>query len=250
MPRQAAATQLGTGGDAHRGPRLGSSSGSAIGDLSRLAPNSTCAAGCRAWSTSGGAHVPPVCGAKLAGGLQVFGDQRGVLVGGFRLAASIAAARRRCTRHDRISAELRMRRRESTGDGSIFGCRCEPHLVDQLRHRPVRRGPRRSTGRLAARVEPQSDHRRGVQRSLGRRLEPVDACPDSGLDGGRHGRPRRLALQHVIRHARPSSTPRWANSRIISSAKNGFPAARVATGVVSPASEGSAPSNSADKAGT
>ena len=73
----------------------------------------------------------------------------------------------------------------------VLGARGEPHLIDQLRgeqlveHRiDAQRGEQ-------LRPEAGADHRRRVQRPLGRGGEAVDARLDGRLHGGRHARPRR-----------------------------------------------------------
>ena len=70
----------------------------------------------------------------------------------------------------------------------VLGARGEPHLIDQLRaeqlveHRiDAQRGEQ-------LRPEAGADHRRRVQRPLGRGVQPVDARLDGRLHRGRHAR--------------------------------------------------------------
>ena len=61
--------------------------------------------------------------------------------------------------------------------------------------------------------------------------QAVDAGADRRLQVGRHIDVVDVAAVARTRRVRPSSTPRSARSRTISSAKNGFPAARSTTAV-------------------
>ena len=67
------------GGDAHRVPS-GSSSGSASAILARALPTQPRRADVAVGRPRRGAHVPVEGGTQIPGGLQVFGDQRGVLL--------------------------------------------------------------------------------------------------------------------------------------------------------------------------
>ena len=91
------AAQHGAGGDAHRGA-VRVIGGQRVGDLAGPLPTDPRRSDVTVGRPRTGAHVPAVCGMAVTGGLQMFGDQRGILVGRFRVSLdSMAAASRRCT---------------------------------------------------------------------------------------------------------------------------------------------------------
>ena len=134
-----------------------------------------------------GAHVPAVGGVQLAGGLQVFGNQGRILV-----------HRLRRTFLDRggqapvplgaIGFQLRFvgHRADQRMAEGVLGARGEPHLIDQLR--PEQLVENRIDAQCGEQVgaEAGADHRRRVQRLLGRGGQPVDARLDGRLHRGRH----------------------------------------------------------------
>ena len=132
--------------------RSGSSAGSASATRrarSQLSPRRRDVAVGRPRS---GAHVPAVSGVQITGGLQMLGDQRGVLVG-----------RVRVTFFDRgghppvqlgaIGFELRFvgHRADQRMVEHILGLPGEPDLIDELGRRPSRQRPVRRPARSAGR---------------------------------------------------------------------------------------------------
>ena len=83
-PSPSGATQLGAGGDAHRSA-IGVVVGQRVGDLAGTLPARPRRGDIAPRRPASRAHVPRVCVAHLAGSLEMFGDERRVLVGGFRL---------------------------------------------------------------------------------------------------------------------------------------------------------------------
>ena len=84
------------GGDAHRGA-VRIVGGQRVGDLARPLPTGPRRHNVAGGRPRSGAHVPAVRGVQITGGLQMFGDQGGVLVEPMPArVASIAAATRRC----------------------------------------------------------------------------------------------------------------------------------------------------------
>src|SRR6185295_19140968 len=81
----AGAAQHGAGRDSHRGA-VSVVVGQRVGDLARSLPTEVRRADVAVGGPCAGAHVPAVRGSVLASGLQVLGDQRGILVGRFRAA--------------------------------------------------------------------------------------------------------------------------------------------------------------------
>ena len=76
--------QHGARGDAHGGP-VGVVGGQRVGDLARALPTQSRRGDVAVGRPRCGAHVPAVGGVQITGGLQMFGDQRGVLVDRFRV---------------------------------------------------------------------------------------------------------------------------------------------------------------------
>ena len=115
--RQAVAAQHGARGDAHRGP-VGVVGGQRVGDLAGPLPTEPRRGDVAVGRPRCGAHVPAVRGVQITGGLQMFGDQRRVLVGRCRVA--LLRSRRPgagAARRDRISAVIRRPPRGSAGGG-------------------------------------------------------------------------------------------------------------------------------------
>ena len=88
-------TQQGASGDPHRQP-VRVVGGQRVGDLARPPPTQI-----RRRDIAGGrprtrAHVPAIGGVQITGGLQMLGDQRGILIGQSGSRPSIAAPTRRC----------------------------------------------------------------------------------------------------------------------------------------------------------
>ena len=81
----AGAAQHGAGRDSHRGA-VSVVVGQRVGDLARSLPTEVRRADVAVGGPCAGAHVPAVRGSVVASGLQVLGDQRGILVGRFRAA--------------------------------------------------------------------------------------------------------------------------------------------------------------------
>ncbi len=124
---------------------------------------------------------------QLAGGLQMFGDRRRVLL--------YRPRRRLLDRGGQapvplgaIGFQLRFigdRANQRVAEG-VLGARGKPHLIDQLSLEQL----------IEHRIDPQcdkqfrpeagADHRRRVQRPPGRGGQPVDARLDGGLYRGRH----------------------------------------------------------------
>ncbi len=77
--------QHGARGDAHGCP-VGVLGGQCVGDLSGALPAESRRGDVAVGCPGRGAHVPAVSGVQLAGGFEMFGDQRRVLVGRVRLA--------------------------------------------------------------------------------------------------------------------------------------------------------------------
>ena len=92
----------------------GSSSGSASAITARTLPTDPCRADVAVGRPSAGAHMPAVGGMQFAGGLQVLGDQRRVLIG--RRRVTLLGSRLQdagAIRRDRISAVTRRQPRGS-----------------------------------------------------------------------------------------------------------------------------------------
>ena len=161
----------------------GSSSGSA---------SATCAARCqlaraavmsRLVDHAAGAHVPAVGGVQITGGLQVFGDQRRVLV-----------SRGGVTRFDRGGqppVQLGAIRLELSfvGHGAdqrmvehVLGLSGEADLIDELRRSPGRQRPGSMPSVSSrSRLNRRADDRRRAQGAFGLWVEPVDARGDGRL---------------------------------------------------------------------
>ena len=128
-----AAAQQGARRDAHRGP-VGVVVGQPIGDLTGPPPTRLRRGDVAVGRPGSGAHVPAEGRAQIAGGLQMLGDQRRILVGRARIAlfdrGGQAPVQLRA-----IGFELRLvgHRADQRVPKRVLGARGEPHLIDQLR---------------------------------------------------------------------------------------------------------------------
>ncbi len=77
------AAQHGARGNPHGRP-VGIIDGQCVGDLAGSLPGEVGGRDVAIGRPRGGAHLPAVSGVRFTGGLEVFGDQRGVLVRRFR----------------------------------------------------------------------------------------------------------------------------------------------------------------------
>ena len=150
--------------------RSGSSAGSASAILARRSQLSRAAAMSRLVDQVAGAHVPAVGGVQLAGGLQMFGDQRGVLVDRSRVTLFDGGGQAP-VQFGAIGFQLRFvgHRADQRMAERVLGARGEPHLIDQLRADQLVETRHRPQRGQQVRVEARTDHRRRVQRPLGRR---------------------------------------------------------------------------------
>ncbi len=169
--------------------RLGVVVGQQVGDALRALPLRAGGEKIAGPQPFRGAHVPVVGLHQRARGLEVGGDQRGVLVGA-RI-AGLDGRREPAVRLGAVGAQLRF-----VGHGAhqrvpeaIPLARNEFDLVDELRGHQLgqpRRHAVRSQRLQRGDVEAGSDHRRGVQDGLRLRVQPVDTGGQHGLDGGGH----------------------------------------------------------------
>ena len=145
-----------------------------------------------------GAHVPAVRGAQITGGLQMLGDQRGVLVGRFRV-AGFDRGGQPPVQLGAIRLELRFvgHRANQRMVEHVLGLSGEPDLIDELgRHQVINDRFDAQRGQQVE-AEPRADHRRRAQRAFGFRVEPVDARGDGRLQRGRHTHLGSLCRRHV-----------------------------------------------------
>ncbi len=135
-----------------------------------------------------GAHVPAVGGVQLAGGLQMFGDQRRILVSRARIVLFDRSGQA-LVPLGAIGFQLRFvgHRADQRVVEGVLGTRGEPHLIDQLRADQLIEHRIDAQRSEQLRVKAGSDHRRRVQRPPRWRVQPVDARLDGRLHGGRHG---------------------------------------------------------------
>ena len=167
----------------------GSSAGSASAirrarsQLSRAAPRS------RLVDHAPARMCQPYAACSSPAASQVFGDQRRVLLHragrtlldrGGQAPVPLGA----------IGFQLRFvghRADQRVAEG-VLGARGEPHLIDQLRAEQL--VDHRIDAQRGEQLGPEAgaDHRRRVQRPLGRGVQPVDARLDGRLHRGRHAR--------------------------------------------------------------
>ncbi len=225
MDPESVAAQQGARRDAHRGA-VRVVGGQRIGDLARPLPTRYARSDVAGGRPRSGAHVPGVRGVQITGGLQMFGDQRSVLVG-----------RRRVTFFDRgrqppvhlgsIGLELCLvgHRANQRVVEHILGLSGEPDLINELGRQQIgddrfdRPAPSVGRGRTASRSPPLRSRcawPAGRDGRCARRWWPAAWQARS---------PQQPLPPTCMRPRCPRSTPRSASSRTISSAKNGLPAA-------------------------
>ena len=117
----------------------------------------------------------------------MFGDQRRVLLGRLRVAL-LDRGGQAPVPLGAIGFQLRFvghRADQRVAEG-VLGARGEPHLIDQLRAEQL--VEHRIDAQRGEQLGPEAgaDHRRRVQRPLGRGGQPVDARLDGRLHRGRH----------------------------------------------------------------
>ena len=130
---RAGAAQHGAGRDAHRGA-VGVVVGQRVGDLAGPLPTDPRRGDVAVGRPRAGAHVPAVGGVQVAGGLQMFGDQRRILVRRPGLAL-LDRGGQAPVHLGAIGFQLRFvghRADQRVAEG-VLGARGEPHLIDQLR---------------------------------------------------------------------------------------------------------------------
>ena len=189
-----------------------------------------------------------VSGTQISGGLQVLGDQGGVLV--CRSDALSISAAKSPVQFRPIRFELRLVRHrpdERIAEDEL-GFAGESDLIDELGGHQVGRQLVRPRAVQQVEAEPRADHRRGAQRLFRLRVESVDAGGDRCLQRRGHAHLGDVGGDSICAGL-PSSTPRSASSRTISSAKNGLPAALSAIDSPSSPTDGSEPEQFGDERG-
>ena len=189
--------------------------GQCVGDLSGALPAQSRSCDITVGRPCCGAHVPAVRGVQIAGGLEVFGDQRRVLVRRARVTL-LDRGGQAPVRLGAIGFQLRFvghRADQRVAEG-VFGARGEPHLIDQLRAEQLVEHRHRCPARRAA--PPRSGRRSPTPRSTSAWPGcPVGRCAPRWRPAlwpaprrRRHPRDRRSRRAHrSARRAAPTRAP-------------------------------------------